>query len=97
MAGTNRAMTEKMRAFARKLPVGQITSDFQKSCQAPKSKIFLFSPDPNQMHIHPVPTHRGAFRERHERGKGCGGRGSVRRANASRTNDADAYGQVGRF
>jgi hypothetical protein len=27
---------------------GQITSDFQKSCQALKSKIFLFSPDPNQ-------------------------------------------------
>jgi hypothetical protein len=26
---------------------GQITSDFQKWCQAPKSKIFLFSPDPN--------------------------------------------------
>jgi hypothetical protein len=27
---------------------GQITSDFQKSCQAPKSKIFLFSLGPNQ-------------------------------------------------
>ena len=39
------------------LPDGQITSDFQKSCQAPKSKIFLFSSNPNQMHIprHPVP------------------------------------------
>jgi hypothetical protein len=36
-------------------PDGQITSDFQKSCQAPKSKIFLFSPDPNQMHILAVP------------------------------------------
>ena len=35
-----------------RLPDGQITSDFQKSCQAPKSKIFLFSPYPNQMHIH---------------------------------------------
>src|SRR6266446_7934419 len=30
------------------LPDGQITSDFQKSCQASKSKIFCFAPDPNQ-------------------------------------------------
>src|ERR1700741_4925188 len=30
------------------LPDGQITSDFPKSCQAPKAKIFLFSLDPNQ-------------------------------------------------
>ena len=29
-------------------PDGQITSDFQKWCQAPESKIFLFSLDPNQ-------------------------------------------------
>jgi hypothetical protein len=28
-------------------PDGQITSDYQKSCQAPKSKIFLFSSNPN--------------------------------------------------
>jgi len=28
-------------------PDGQITSDFQKWCQAPKSKIFLFSFSPN--------------------------------------------------
>src|SRR5450755_1057753 len=28
---------------------------------------------------HPVP-HRGAYRDRHERGMGCGGRGSVLRA-----------------
>jgi hypothetical protein len=28
-------------------PDGQITSDFQKWCQAPESKIFLFSSDPN--------------------------------------------------
>src|SRR5258705_7569989 len=32
-----------------------------------------------------------------ERGAGCGGSGSVRRAIASRTNDADAYGQVVSF
>jgi hypothetical protein len=39
----------------RKLPDGQITSDFQKSCQAPFAKIFLFSADPNQLHIQGVP------------------------------------------
>jgi hypothetical protein len=27
-----------------------------------------------------VPPHRGAYRDRHERGMGCGGRGSVLRA-----------------
>jgi hypothetical protein len=31
---------------------------------------------------HPVP-HRGAYRDRHERGVGCGGRGSVLRATGS--------------
>jgi hypothetical protein len=40
-------------------PDGQITSDYQKWCQAPKSKIFLFSPDPNQMHIQDVPPTEG--------------------------------------
>jgi hypothetical protein len=29
-------------------PTGKITSDYQKWSQAPKSKIFLFSLDPNQ-------------------------------------------------
>jgi len=28
----------------------------------------------------PVPPHRGAYRDRHGRGAGCGGRGSVGRA-----------------
>ena len=50
--------------------------------------------------------HRGAFRERHERGAGCGGRGSVGRAigiagrialreryPARKMNGADAYGE----
>src|SRR6266436_7577515 len=35
-------------AFATDLPDWQITSDFQKSCQAPKSKIFPFAFYPNQ-------------------------------------------------
>src|SRR5204863_1171444 len=64
--------------FTSKVPDGQITSDFQKSCQAPFAKIFLFSPDPNQFtdsHC-PVPTEGRCAR--HQRGAGCGGRGSAR-------------------
>src|SRR5204862_3572902 len=39
----------------------QINSDFQKSCQAPFAKIFLFSSDPNQFTDLPrlVPTRGG--------------------------------------
>ncbi len=45
------------------LPDGQITSDFQKSCQAPKSKIFCFAPDPNQFtDSHRLVPTRGADR-----------------------------------
>jgi hypothetical protein len=38
--------------------------------------------------IYPVP-HRGAFRDRHERGVGCGGRGSVLRAMGSQGGSKD--------
>jgi hypothetical protein len=72
---------------------GQIASDFQKSCQAPFAKIFCFAPDANQSTDLRRPAHRGAC-ARHERGAGCGGRGGVRRAIVSRTNGADAYGEV---
>jgi hypothetical protein len=41
---------------ATKQPDGQITSDYQKSCQAPESKIFLFSLPPNQGHILSIPS-----------------------------------------
>src|ERR1700687_3796535 len=63
------------------LPDGQISRVRQFGCPAPFAKIFPFRPDPNQMHIHCrlVPT-RGAIARRHERGAGCGGRESVRRA-----------------
>jgi hypothetical protein len=49
---------------------GQITSDYPKSCQAPKSKIFLFSSDPNQFtdSRRPVPT-RGALRTSRNAGR----------------------------
>jgi len=39
-----------------KLPDGQITSVFQKSCQAKESKIFLFSRTPNQQYIPSIPS-----------------------------------------
>src|SRR5437016_1435052 len=48
-------------------------------CPAPFAKRFCFRPDPNQMHIQAVLSHRGAARDRHGRGAGCGGRESVRR------------------
>ena len=34
----------------------------QFACPAPFAKIFSFRPDPNQMHIRVVPSHRGADR-----------------------------------
>src|SRR5713101_3854135 len=60
-----------------KLPDGQITSDFPKSCQAPKSKIFLFSPDPNQFTDSCRPVPQRGVAQRHQRGAGCGGRGGA--------------------
>src|SRR6266446_954468 len=44
-----------------------------------------------------VPSRKRGVAQRHQRGAGCGGRGGVRRAIASRTNDAEAYGQVVSF
>ena len=80
----------------------------EMACPAPFAKIFPFSPDPNQMHIQTVPSHRGAIARRHERGAGCGGSESVRRCqgmagrvdkareltNGTQTNDALADGEV---
>jgi hypothetical protein len=64
-----------------KLPDGQITSDFPK---LPFAKIIWFASGPNQFtdSPYPVPT-RGAFRDRHGRGAGCGGREGVRRERQS--------------
>ena len=46
-----------------KLPDGQITSDFQKSCQAPFAKIFRFASYPNQFtDSHRLVPARGADR-----------------------------------
>jgi hypothetical protein len=46
------------------------------ACPVLARKIIGFAAPPNQIYIrcHPAPF-RGAFRERHGRGAGCGGRG----------------------
>jgi hypothetical protein len=49
---------------------GQITSDFQKWCQAPFAKIFRFAPDPNQFtDSHCLGPHRGALRTSRNAGR----------------------------
>ena len=53
------------------------------ACPAPFTKIFLFRPEANQFtdSHRPVPL-EGRIARRHERGAGCGGRESARRAMA---------------
>jgi hypothetical protein len=63
------------------LPVGRLVD---RRVQPPLQKYFA-SPVGQIISTnscHPVP-HRGAYRDRHERGMGCGGRGSVLRAMGS--------------
>src|SRR5258706_14891456 len=81
------------------LPDGQITSDFQKWCQARFAKIFCFAPDPNQFtDSHRLVPTRGADRaSSRNAGRDAVDAGGVGRAIASWTNDADAYGQVVSF
>jgi hypothetical protein len=43
-------------------------------CPVPSAKIFPFQLGPNQQYIHGRPVPRGAFRDRHGCGAGCGGR-----------------------
>src|SRR3984893_11786887 len=80
--------------------VSSLISDFPKNISVPthpKSHLELCASHPT----------RGAYRDRHGRGMGCGGRGSVgarwgRRAGlkacerqlSEQTNDADAYGKI---
>jgi hypothetical protein len=65
--------------FAR---AGKILLHDQRDSTSPVlfEKIFPFPPHPNQLHIPAVPSPTGAYRDRHGRGAGCGGRGSVGRA-----------------
>ena len=54
---------------------------FQFFCRVPFAKIFRFTRRANHLYKF-APSHptRGAYHDRHERGVGCGGRGSVLRA-----------------
>jgi len=52
--------------------VEMIQSDLP--CPVSFAKIFLSPSHPNQNYNRAVPSHRGAARDRHERGTGCGGR-----------------------
>jgi len=57
--------------------------------QSPSAKIFRFSLAPNQIHNYRIPSHRGAFRDRH--GRWCGMRWTRERRE---TSAATADGEV---
>src|ERR1700722_12633650 len=62
------------------LPDGQISRQTRwafLACPALAEKIFWFSEVANHWHNLRIPSHRGAVRDRHGRGMGCGGRGSA--------------------
>jgi hypothetical protein len=88
-ADLGRAAFARGAVAAAKQPDGQITSDFQKSCQALKSKIFRFSCRANQRHIyrHPVLL-RGALAIVTNVGR------VAVDAKVPLTNGAGAYGEV---
>jgi hypothetical protein len=56
------------------LPVGQFC------VESPLQKYFCFHTLQITSRTFRIPSHRGAYRDRHGRGMGCGGRGSVLRA-----------------
>src|SRR5258706_11172394 len=75
-------------------------------CPAPFAKIFLFFRTQITPITRAVLPHTGAYRDRHGRGVGCGGRGSVgrngisgqaqacERSPSAQTRDVAAYGEV---
>src|SRR5665647_1270593 len=70
-------------------PTGKSVRVVIVACPAPFAKIFLFFRNENQAISPPIPSHRGAARDRHGRGTGCGGRGcAVRRTALRRTAEA---------
>ena len=81
---SRRAGTRSLKkAAARKLRFAeQIQSDLGRPVVY--AKIYFFPLAPNQWLLRRCPAStRGAYRDRHERGAGCGGRGSVRRGGSS--------------
>jgi hypothetical protein len=78
-----------------KLPDGQITSDFPKSCQAPFAKIFCFASDPNQFTDSHRPVPKEGRWPRHQRWARDAVDAVVSGARiASQTNGAAADGEV---
>src|SRR3989454_2641702 len=80
------------------LSVGQINSDFRKSCQAQESKrsknISLHNSGNQNYNCARLAPTRGAYHDRHDTwGAGCGGRFGVRRFLTPDEN-ARAYGEV---
>jgi hypothetical protein len=63
--------------WANDLPVGRA---LEKPVQYAREKYFASQPGRNIFMDSAVPPQLGAFRDRHGRGVGCGGRGSVLRA-----------------
>jgi hypothetical protein len=63
------------------LPVGRLV---ERGVQPHSKKYFGFRTPQITSRTFRVPPHRGACHDRHERGVGCGGRGSVLRAMGSR-------------
>ena len=59
------------------LPVGQFVDG---GVESRLKKYFRFRPPQITSRTFRIPPHRGAYRDRHGRGVGCGGRGSVLRA-----------------
>src|SRR6266702_6496792 len=55
LRASSRAVRQKPKPGLSVLPDGQITSAYQKSCQAPESKIFRFSRTPNHRYITSIP------------------------------------------
>jgi hypothetical protein len=74
---------------------GQITSDFQKSCQAPKSKIFRWSWRANHWHHSRTPgPHEGRFAIVTKRRAGDVMDASASGAFFAPDENAEAYGEV---
>jgi hypothetical protein len=62
-------------------PTGKSLRVFRNDLSSPLlQKYFASLPTQISSLIRTVPSHRGAIARRHERGAGCGGRESVRRA-----------------
>src|SRR6266581_8607134 len=61
------------------LPVGQFVDRVVESYFGFSEKYFCSRAPQIISRTFRIPPHRGAYRDRHGRGEGCGGRGSVRR------------------